>query len=443
MQQLFPDNNEAKDDHNSYILQRANKPVRPLGKHERVNPAADLIRRKIDALYGSEPSALDELTESAHLKQPLSKHQQFMHDLSTSGKPLAHIQTEWHRYYASLPDAEKHEVWQEFYRASARHPSSYTKFVQQHAARPAPEAAHQKEPAAPWHHKHAAEKSAASLSEHSAPAHASKPKPGSTRTLAAVRSRVLSNVRSRSRARAQAKKHLHSILFGLGAGVLACVVLLFSFLNEVVIAPLIQPSGKASPTPIILSADGVAPSPNPEVIIPKINAQLPVVYGTNSSAEDAIQNALNSGVVHYPSTTLPGQQGNVAIFGHSSNNIFNPGKYKFAFVLLHELEPGDIFYLTYGSKVYSYRIFKKQVVEPTDTWVLNPVADKPATVTLITCDPPGTSRYRLVVWGEQVNPDPVQNQAAPAAPTPVEAEELPSEGPTLWTRLWRNLNPFD
>src|SRR5690606_25561977 len=29
----------------------------------------------------------------------------------------AEIQAAWHKYYESLPDAEKHEVWQEFYNA--------------------------------------------------------------------------------------------------------------------------------------------------------------------------------------------------------------------------------------------------------------------------------------------------------------------------------------
>jgi len=83
-----------------------------------------------------------------------------------------------------------------------------------------------------------------------------------------------------------------------------------------------------SATPIILNGDSVAASDVPEVIIPKINVQIPVVYDQAAVDEAAIQGSLEQGVVHYSTTVTPGQQGNSAIFGHSSNNIFNKGKYK-------------------------------------------------------------------------------------------------------------------
>jgi LPXTG-site transpeptidase (sortase) family protein len=210
---------------------------------------------------------------------------------------------------------------------------------------------------------------------------------------------------------------------------------LFSFFNEVIIAPFIHPNAHAQATPIILSTDGVAPTDKNEVIIPKINVQLPVTYSQTTNETD-IQNSLEDGIIHYPTTTLPGQGGNAAFFGHSSNNIFNKGKYKFAFVLLHELEPGDVFYVTHEGKAYTYKVFQKKIVEPTDIGVLNPVPDKPATVTLITCDPPGTSLRRLVVWGEQITPDPTGNTtAAPAQVTSTPAAQLPSNSPSLWSRV--------
>src|SRR5690606_16504314 len=78
------------------------------------NPAADLIRKKLDELYKNEPSAEAEIAESESVRHR-SKHQEFMHKLSHSGKSLAEIQTQWHNYYTNLPDEEKHEVWREFY----------------------------------------------------------------------------------------------------------------------------------------------------------------------------------------------------------------------------------------------------------------------------------------------------------------------------------------
>src|SRR5206468_200174 len=81
------------------------------------NPAADLIRKRVEVAYRHEPEAQDEIEEVEELssKAKRSKHQQFIYNLTNSGRPLHEINTAWHEYYAGLTDAEKHEVWQEFY----------------------------------------------------------------------------------------------------------------------------------------------------------------------------------------------------------------------------------------------------------------------------------------------------------------------------------------
>jgi sortase A len=123
------------------------------------------------------------------------------------------------------------------------------------------------------------------------------------------------------------------------------------------------------------------------------------------------------------------------IVGQSSNNIFNKGKYKFAFVLLSRLENGDTFYLQKDGKRYTYQVYQKSIVKPDDVSVLG-LRDKPATATLITCDPPGTSLNRLVVIGEQISPSPsgnapisTQNSLATQTAT------IPGNSQSLWHRL--------
>lgn len=255
-----------------------------------------------------------------------------------------------------------------------------------------------------------------------------------------LKKQILDKVNISAETQNKAKQQLQSLFFGLGTGVIVLIIFLFGFFNEVFIAPFIQPSRHVSATPIIVNSDGVAASDASEVIIPKINVQIPTVFDSKSVNEEDVQSALERGVTHYPTTALPGQQGNTAFFGHSSNNIFNKGKYKFAFVLLHELVPGDIFYLTYNKQVYTYKVYDKKIVPPSEVSVLNNVPGKAATATLITCDPPGTSTNRLVVWGEQISPDP--SGAAAATPTtPANTDQsspatLPSEGPTMWGRFW-------
>lgn len=388
------------------------------------NPAVELIRRKLDTLYASEPNAKEEIKEVEQPVHQRSKHQQFMYDLSTSGKSLAEIQTAWHQYYVDLPDAEKHEVWQEFYADSARRPSPYTQFVEKHA-----ETVPQEKHETPKQEDKTPDTPKTAVFEAMPPVLPHREK----RTRGVIKRQLLDRVSAE--AQEKAKRHLKSLFFGLSTGFIVLAIFLFSFFNEVFIAPFIQPSRKADATPIILNTDGVAPTDQNLVIIPKINVQIPLDFSVTTTDETAIENSLENGVVHYPTTVQPGQKGNTAFFGHSSNNIFNSGKYKFAFVLLHDLVPGDIFYITYNGKVFSYRVYQKQIVDPSNVSVLNPVADKAATATLITCDPPGTSLRRLVVWGEQVSPDPAGNAAA-AAPTATNTPvALPSNGPTLWSRF--------
>ncbi len=378
--------------------------------------AADLIREKVSRIYDEAPSVEAELTET--LGVPVrSKHQQFMYDLSTSGKDLAAVQTEWHNYYQKLSDREKHKVWQEFY---ASQPLATTQPSPSGDSRQAQLLAK---------HKQESIKT-------TRPRHSSAKKPRDKRRAHDVQAAIRDKVTAGGKL--ETKHHLQSLLFGLGLGLTVVIIFLFGFFNEVIISPFIQPSRVASATPLIIDNNSVAPTATPEVIIPKINVQIPVDYNQSSINETTIENALESGVVHYPTTVRPGQNGNTALFGHSSNNIFNKGKYKFAFVLLRTLVVGDTFYLTYQDKVYVYKVISRTIVDPSNVGVLGPVAGKTATATLITCDPPGTSLHRLIVVGEQISPD-VSGNSTGSAPnlndnTP---SSLPGNGPTLLSRVMR------
>jgi len=360
--------------------------------------AANIARAKLAKLYQEEPDAKKEMAEVATTPH-LSKHQRYMQSLSTSGKSLADIQTAWHEYYEGLSDKEKHEVWNEFY---AAHDKSKAVAV----AEPAPTT---KPPA-------------------EAPKHHAKPQ-----SVAAVKQKIIRSANSGKRP--TAKQHLHSLVFGLGTGAIVMLVFLFGFFNERFIAPFITPSRAVSNTPIIVDPNSTVAGPESEVIIPKINVEIPVVYDLNTVDEAAIQTALERGVVHMSSTPDPGQKGNSVIVGHSSNNIFNKGKYKFAFVMLNRLEVGDTFFLTKGGVRYAYKIYDKKIVKPTDVSVLGPT-DKLATATLVTCDPPGTSLNRLIVVGEQISPDPAKNTDSTANPASGESSGIvPGNAPSLWSRI--------
>lgn len=109
---------------------------------------------------------------------------------------------------------------------------------------------------------------------------------------------------------------------------------------------------------------------------------------------------------HYAGTALPGEVGNVFIYGHSVVPFFfNPENYKTIFSNLHKLENEDIVEVEYNGKIYKYKVFEKKVLSPEE---VNPLATlTPAylnekTLSLMTCTPPGTTLKRLIVGAKQI-----------------------------------------
>jgi len=218
------------------------------------------------------------------------------------------------------------------------------------------------------------------------------------------------------------------------------------FFNQVVVAQVrqyVRPGTQLS-TPVIVDPDdNVCEGKNDSVLIPKINVDANVVYDERSYEEEAIQAALERGVVHYGETTLPGEVGNNVIVGHSSGNFFNAGKFKYAFVLLDHLEIGDTFNLCYENERFIYKIVTSVVVEPTNLDYVQqyyPETNQPIDVpltTLITCSPPGTSWKRLIIQGEQISPSPdtASQPVAQSAPVEPQLVTVPGNSPSLWGKL--------
>lgn len=96
---------------------------------------------------------------------------------------------------------------------------------------------------------------------------------------------------------------------------------------------------------------------------------------------------------HVPGTALPGQTGNVAIAGH--RDTFFRG--------LRKIQNGDEITLTTLSGVARYRVDSTQVVEPSNTKVLDNSAD--AILTLVTCYPfsfVGPAPKRFIVRAHKI-----------------------------------------
>ncbi len=139
--------------------------------------------------------------------------------------------------------------------------------------------------------------------------------------------------------------------------------------------------------------------PEYTLIIKKIKVSVPIIW-SKSFLEDDMLEELKSGVVLYPKTGVPGQNGNAVISGHSSNYIWVKGKYNYVFRKLNNLKIGDKINIKVKQKNgkefnYNYIVSMKKVVVADDGKIFAETK-KPA-ITLVTCWPLGTNWKRLMV----------------------------------------------
>ncbi len=106
---------------------------------------------------------------------------------------------------------------------------------------------------------------------------------------------------------------------------------------------------------------------------------------------------LKKSLVHYLPESMPGEYGNVAIFGHSTlPQLYDPKNYTTIFTYLPSLEKGDKINIKVEDKEYEYETFDIFVVNPEEVSILEQSNDG-SYLTLVTCVPPGTYWKRLVV----------------------------------------------
>jgi len=231
-------------------------------------------------------------------------------------------------------------------------------------------------------------------------------------------------------------RHFIPIISAIG------VVFIFVFIqyNQVITANVMAyvSPGSIDPQNIVVDpTTDVIVSQDPRLIIPKINVDVPVTYdvGTDNASQMA---AMANGLAHFPvagASSHPGEVGNTVIAGHSSNDLFEAGDYKFIFAQLDKLKVGDSIYANYNGKRYTYTVTKMQVVAPTQVNALVYPTNKPI-LTLITCTPLGTALNRLLVTAEQVSPDPAQAATAPSNGGNKDTTAIPGDNGNLFTKLF-------
>lgn len=140
--------------------------------------------------------------------------------------------------------------------------------------------------------------------------------------------------------------------------------------------------------------------------IPRLHLRVPVAEGVGRLS------VLDKGYVgHYAGTGQPGRVGNFALAGHR-NTHGEPFRY------VNRLAPGDTVEVETRSAVFTYAVDRtlsrtsardSGVIRAVPRSTVHPAygyASPGAYLTLTTCTPEYTSRYRLVVWGKLVSTRP-------------------------------------
>jgi LPXTG-site transpeptidase (sortase) family protein len=103
---------------------------------------------------------------------------------------------------------------------------------------------------------------------------------------------------------------------------------------------------------------------------------------------------------HLIGSALPGELGEVFLYGHSTSPVFFDSKnYQTIFSKLDKLEEGDLIRLGISGEEYDYRVKASEVLRPEDVHptFLN---SRKRLITLMTCYPFATTKERLLVHAE-------------------------------------------
>ena len=135
--------------------------------------------------------------------------------------------------------------------------------------------------------------------------------------------------------------------------------------------------------------------------IPKISISVPIIFST-STDKTAIAKDLDSGVVYYPNSVYPGQQGQIIILGHSAPLGWPKIKHDWVFSDLDKLQIGDSIMIDLNNKQYTYTVKQKTIIKRGAEVPADSAAIDSNVLTLISCWPPGKDYQRITVQAELV-----------------------------------------
>ncbi len=398
-------------------------PSRDDSRPANVEHAANIVRDQIDTIYSLDPNT----TVHQPVEQPEPQAPAQISAIQTNLQ-YANQQSEAQNPYERTHDETQHQIQAN---AWSRYHSAWQNYYQQYYERYYVGQVHEA--------KKSLEEQVAQR-EQTVKHEPVREEPLSTdEAMYDLRSKLRGQIQTKAK---QARKSRHFVPIIAAT----TVMLLFLFLqyNRVLFANVeayITP-GNIDPTNIVIDPSlTTSVSPEPKLIIPKINVDVPIIWDAIASDQNSLNRAMDNGVAWFNipgANSKPGQVGNFVLSGHSSNDWLDGGNYKFIFARLEQVVEGDTLYVNYEGTRYTYTVTKREVVKPTDVKALTYETDKPV-MTLVTCTPLGTALNRLLVTAEQVSPSPDSAGSRPTeGDTSSEAAEMPTNSPTFIERLFGN-----
>lgn len=162
--------------------------------------------------------------------------------------------------------------------------------------------------------------------------------------------------------------------------------------NQQTLGVSIEKTANNFPAIVPKNVDGARPYKEFTITIPSIGLEgVRIIVDSND---------LDKSLVHLPGSSLPGEKGNVFVSGHSSlPQFYRPGNFKAIFANLPKVKKGDVISVDAGGQRFEYIVEGLKIVDPSETWVINPPDSTGRYISLMTCVPPGLYLKRLIVLG--------------------------------------------
>jgi sortase A len=158
------------------------------------------------------------------------------------------------------------------------------------------------------------------------------------------------------------------------------------------------PTSTVAPTTVAATTTVPGTLPNPEAppadpraaeaLVDVGTIEIPKIGVSKSMYEGITLTTLDNGPGHWPGTAMPGQLGNVVIAGHRVSHD-KPFRH------LEQLVAGDDVIMTTASGRFDYKVTGTEIVTPDALWIADQTPDY--TATLFACNPPGSTKQRIVV----------------------------------------------